>query len=166
MTQNRLTIHPVGYMDTKKSATKVRIYCVGIALALGLACLILFPGTRVAVHRTLFPGACISEERMSIPNLSDMEFKVIYTNCDIFEVSVYVRRAARNGESFPARWLNRRTLLFSYDAERWDDPPPSIKASDSNRILISIPKVSSVLFQRRNLRNVSIDYNIGRVYYP
>jgi hypothetical protein len=153
-------------MATKKSQIKILVYCVGIALALGLASMIVVPDVRVAVLRTLFPGACISEERMTIPNLSGMEFKIIYTVCDIDEVSVYARRAAVKGESFLGRWLNRRTLLFRYDAGRWDDPPPSIRPSGNDRILISIPRVSQVYFQSRKWRNVIIDYDVGQIDNP
>src|ERR1700730_3943682 len=155
-------------MVTKRSKLKILVYCVGIALVLGLACVILVPDARVAVFRAVFPGVCLSEDQITIANLSGMKFKVIYTNCDALakeeEVSVYVSRADVQGESVLARWLNRKTLLFSYDpAGRYNMPLPSIKALGNDKILISIPEVSSVLVQSRNWQNVTIDYNIGHI---
>jgi hypothetical protein len=155
----------VGYMDNKKSKTKILLFCVGIALVLALACIILIPDVRVAVLRTIFPGACSSEERMTIPNLSGIEFKTIFTFCDIYEVTVYARRAAIRRESFLSRWLNRRTLLFTYDAEEPDDPPPSIEVS-GNEILISVPRVSQVYFQRRKWHSMAIKYDIRQIDNP
>jgi hypothetical protein len=157
-------------MANKKSARKVFVYCAGIAVALGAVCVIFVPDVRIAIARALFPGVCISEERVTIPNLSGMEFKIIYTNCDTLgtdeEISVYVRRAAVEGESLLARWSNRQTLLFSYDPWNSESPLPSIQASGNDRILISIPKVRHVYLQTRKWRDVTIDYNIGHIDYP
>lgn len=60
-------------MPTKKSTRKVVVYCVGVAVALG------------AVYLTLVATGIISldfytEELTTIPNLSGMEFKIIYTS--------------------------------------------------------------------------------------
>jgi hypothetical protein len=82
-------------MANKIGARKMLVYCSGIALALGVACVILLPEARVAVLRTLMPGVCMSEDRTTISNLSGMEFKIVYTNCDTLakeeDISVYVR---------------------------------------------------------------------------
>ena len=148
-----------------KLAKRAVLYCASIVVALAAVYVIL-----VATGRIPLPGACITEEKMRIPNLSGMEFEVTYTNCDTLAkqeaISIYVSRAAVNGESLFARWLNRKTLLFRYDPARWDSPAPSINATGNGRILISIPEVSSVFFQTRKWRNVSVDYNIGHTDYP
>jgi hypothetical protein len=150
-------------MTNKKVVKKAVAYCAGIAVALGTVYAIF-----VAVLK--IPGACITEEMRTIPNLSGMKFEVTYTNCDTIAkdeaVRVYVSRAAVPGESLLARWSNRKTLLFRYDPERYDSPLPSIVVPSNDRILISIPEVSSVSLKNRKWRNVSIDYNIGHIDYP
>lgn len=145
-------------------------YCVGIAALLGTACVILVPDARVAVLRTVFRGVCISEERMKISNLGGMEFRTIDTDCDTLakeeEIGVYVSRSAVGTESLFARWLNRKTLIFSYDPGRYDNPLPSIQTTGNDRILITVPRVSSINLQNRKWHNVSIDYDIGHIDYP
>lgn len=151
-------------MVTKNSARKVLFYCAGIAVALGAVYVILVATGIISLDS-------YAEELMTIPNLSGMEFKVIYTSrarlfVTDYAVSVYARRAAIEGEPLLAKWLNRQTLLFRYDPVNYDNPPPSIKATGNDRILISIPRVSSVFFQNRKWRNVTIDYDIGHIDYP
>jgi hypothetical protein len=158
----------VGCMATKKTQRKVLIYGTVIVVVLGLAFMIIVPDARVAVARRLLPGVCMTEELKTIANLSGMKVEVIYTNCDTLakedSVSVYVSKAHDGGESWFARWSNQRTLIFSYVPGRSNTP--SIKLSGDERILISIPDVSSIYFQGRKWRNMSIEYNIGRIYYP
>jgi hypothetical protein len=156
----------VVYMDTKKFTPKALIYCVGIALVLGVVYLIL-----VATGTIYLPGARYTEERMTLPNLSGMEFKIIYTTrarlfVTDYAINVYVRRAAVKEESLFARWSNRKTLLFRYDPENYDSPLPSIQAPGDDRILISIPRVSQVYFQSRKWGNVTIDYDIRKIDNP
>jgi hypothetical protein len=157
-------------MVNKSRGIKVFVYCAGIAVVLGAASVIFVPDARVAVLRDLFPDVCLSENQMTIPNLSGMKFEVIYTNCDTLakeeEISVYVSGADVNGESVLAKWSNRRTVLFRYDPWSNDTPLPSIQAAGNDRILISVPRVSSVDLQTRKWRNVTIDYNIGDIEYP
>jgi hypothetical protein len=59
--------------------------------------------------------------------------------------------------------ISRKTLVFCYDPGGRDDPLPSILLSGSDRILISIPEVSSVSFQAQKWLNMSIEYSIGRI---
>jgi hypothetical protein len=107
---------------------------------------------------------------MKITNLSGGDFEITYTNCDTLAkeefVSVYVSKAGGNKTSLFARWLNKRTLLFQYDPGMWNSPLPLVRASGQNRILISIPKVSSVIFQSRSWENFPVDYEIGHIDYP
>jgi hypothetical protein len=115
------------------------------------------------------PNACLSEQRITIPDLSGTKVKVevVYTNCDTLakdeSISVYLR-AKR--ESWVAKWWNHRALVFRYDSGRSDNPLPSITRPSDSTILISIPEVSSVTHQSRNWENISIAYNLGRVDYP
>ena len=158
-------------MADKLWTTEKLARCVGIIALLGFACLVFVPDARVAVLRFIFPGVCVTEDKGTMPNVAGMEFKIVYENCDTLakeeEVRVYVSRAAENGDWFFTRWLNRRTLLFSYDPGGVNDVPlPSIHTSGAKRILISIPRVSEVLFQSRKWRDVSVDYDIGHIEYP
>ena len=57
---------------------------------------------------------------------------------------------------------NHRTLVLRYDAGRPSDPP-AIDSPDKDRILISIPEVSSVGLQHQKWRDISIDSKIDRV---
>jgi hypothetical protein len=151
-------------MATKNSTRKVLVYCTVIAMALGMVFVIL-------LITGVISGDSDTEELMSIPNLSGMEFKVIYTSrarlvVTDYAISIYARRAASKEESLFAKWLNRQTLLFRYDPGSDTNNLPTINASGNDRILISIPTVSSVSFQNRKWQNMTIDYNIGNVLSP
>jgi len=150
-------------MASKRTARIVLISAIGVVLTVGVGYVLLrFTG--------LIPSdACVSEDLKTIPNLSGMRFKVEYTNCDAFvkdeAVSVYVARADREADSWFAKWANRRTLIFRYDPGR-KNPLPSIEASGKDRILISVPEVSSVILQSRRWHNVSIEYKIEHNMNP
>jgi hypothetical protein len=107
---------------------------------------------------------------MKITNLSGADFEITDTDCDLIAkeefVSVYVSRTVAKGQSWFSGWRNRKTLLFRYDPGMPDNPLPSINASGENKILISIPDISSVSFQSRNWGDVSVDYAIGHIDYP
>lgn len=109
--------------------------------------------------------ACSSETRMTLPDISGGEFEVIYTNCDTVakdeSISVYV-----SARSWVAKLLAKKTLLFRYDPAISNSPLPSIKPSGQNRILISIPRVSSISFQSRKWGAIEVDYEIGKIDYP
>jgi hypothetical protein len=152
-------------MGTKK-ATVLLLFCAaGVVGTTVIGCWFLL------LH--LFDGmggqdACLSEEWEEMPRLSGMRFEVVYTNCDTLakeeDVSVY---AADSQEGFRGpNFSNRRTLLFSYDPGSDGNPRPTIEASGDHRIVISVQKVSSVAFQCRKWRNVSLDYRIEKIEYP
>jgi hypothetical protein len=140
--------------------------CAGIAFLLWAVCVFFVPEVRAALSRTLFPGVCLTEEFKQVPNLSGMRFEVKYENCDALakteNVMVYVSRASGPGDSAFAIWSNRRTLLFGYDPG-YPAAAPLILAPSKDRILISIPVVSSIWLQKRKWENVSIEYDVGRV---
>jgi hypothetical protein len=136
--------------------------------ALLLLCAAGVVGAIVIGYRSLLfggmggPAACLSEEWEEIPSLSGLSLEVEYTNCDTLAkdeaVSVYVVEAQ---EGSRPNLSKRRTLLFRYDPGGVGNPRPTIAASSDHRIVISVQEVSSVTFQRRKWRNVSIDYRIG-----
>ena len=112
------------------------------------------------------PNACISEQRMTIPELSGARVELVQTNCDTLAkdeaISIYFSRSAVKGDSWFARWRNHRALVFRYDPGRSDNPLPSITNSAHSTILISVPEVSSAIYQSGSWENISIAYKIGK----
>jgi hypothetical protein len=115
------------------------------------------------------PDACISERLKTMPNLSGAKVEIDYTNCDTLAkdeaISVYFSRATVMEESWFENWWNHRILIFRYDPGRHSDPPV-IGSPDKDRILISIPEISSVAFRSEKWRDISIDYKIAHVMNP
>lgn len=124
----------------------------------------------VAAGTISLPGACLRQELASIPSVSGVSFKITYTNCDVLakheSIGIYASETPSRGGLWFGRWLHRDTLMFSYDPSGRDNSLPSVKSLGRNRVLISVPEVSAVLFQRREWQKVSIDYTIGRTTYP
>ena len=124
----------------------------------------------VAVYLISEYAGAQTETEMKIHNISGGDFEITYTSIDRIAkdefISVSVSQAAASREPFFAKRFRRKTLIFRYDPGAWDSPLPSISASGPNRVLISIPEVSSLISQSRNWGNVSIDYDIGHVDYP
>ncbi len=114
--------------------------------------------------------ACTSEAETVIPDLDGVGVEVTYTNCDTLakdeSISVYLSRSANKKDSWFARWRNHRALVFRYDPGRYDNPLPSITRPSLSTILISVPEVSSIMYQSRKWQDVSVGYQIGKVYYP
>src|SRR5262249_21280884 len=116
------------------------------------------------------PEPCTSEELQAIPNLAGVGFYVEYVNCDTLtkdeSVSVYITSAWEDKKRI-AKPFSDKTLVFRYDpGGRADVPSPLIQASGQDHILISVPDVSSVSFEARKWRHISIDYRIGHIAYP
>ncbi len=152
-------------MDHKKISKMILV---------GAAVLVLVSGVGYVFMRltgVVEPNACISEEKMTIPDLSGAKVEVFYTNCDTMvkdeAISIYFSRAAAKEKSWFAGWRNHRRLVFRYDpGGKSDSPLPSITNPSKSTILISVPEVSSVIYQSRNWESMSIAYEIGKVYYP
>jgi hypothetical protein len=151
------------FMAIKKATKAVLIGGVGIVAVSAVGYLVL------RLVGIITPDACISEEMKTMADLSDAKVEIVYTNCDTLvkdeAVSVYFSRAAVKEESWFAKWSNHRSLVFRYDSGR-PSGPPAIESPGKDRILISIPEVSSVFLRCQKWRNVSIDYNIGHIDYP
>jgi hypothetical protein len=151
-------------MGSNRLKTGVVICAAGILATLSLAYVLWrFNGKRS-------PDTCISEQLKAIPNVAGMGFYVEYVNCDALakdeSVSVYITSAWEE-KSRIAKPPSDKTLIFRYDpGGRVDVPSPSIQASGRDHILISIPDVSSVSFEARKWRHISIDYKIGHIAYP
>lgn len=114
--------------------------------------------------------SCNSQREMKLTNIAGHDFEITYTNCDVLAkeefVSVYISSTKDNRKWWVPEWLIRKKLLFRYDPAMPTDSLPSIRVSGQNRISISIPRVSSVIFASKKWENVSVDYQIGHVDYP
>jgi hypothetical protein len=140
-------------------------FVIGVIAALGGIYAILF-STGFVFSRL----ACQTEEKLKIDDPSGLRFELEYTNCDLLAkdeaISVYAEKILPTGPWFFSSWRNQRTLIFRYDPEREDSPLPSITRPSQSTILISIPEVSSILYQNRAWANMSVNYDIRRVTYP
>jgi len=151
-------------MTTKRIAKTIGIGVIGVV--------ILWGAWRTLVHFTGRDdsGACISEQLKTIPDMSGAKVEIVYTNCDTLakqeDVSVYFSPAVHGEKPWFAKWTNERTLVFRYDPGRPDNPLPSITRPSQSTILISIPEVSSISYQNRKWKSISINYEIGKVDYP
>ena len=116
------------------------------------------------------PNACISETKGIITDLSGATFEIIYTNCDTLAkdeaISVFISQSAVSRDSWFAKWRSRRSLVFRYDPGRPDNPLPRITNPSRSTILISVPEVSSIIYQNQRWQDMSIEYAIGKVDYP
>jgi hypothetical protein len=81
-------------------------------------------------------------------------------------VNVYAKKTASKGVWVFPRWPKRRTLLFRYGPGGWDTPLPSITHPSQSAIVISIPEVSEVEYEKTRWGKMSIEYKIGKVDYP
>lgn|GEM_PF-2896788 len=140
-------------------------YILGVVVALGGIC-----GLCMAILFAYTRNACQTETRQRIDDPSGFVFEVVDESCDTLAkdeaISVYARKAVSKGTWGFFGWRNQRTLLFRYDPGRPDNPLPSIKHPSQTTILISIPEVSSIVYQNRKWENMSVNYEIGRVDYP
>ncbi|MDR3741537.1 MAG: hypothetical protein P4L40_21170 [Terracidiphilus sp.] len=136
------------------------VVAVSGACALGLAA-IWFAYTR---------NACQTEARLTIDDPAGLVFEVVDESCDTLAkdeaISVYAKKAVSKGTWRFFGRRSQRTLLFRYDPGRPDNPLPSIKLLSQTTILISIPEVSSIVYQNRKWENMSVNYEIGKVDYP
>jgi hypothetical protein len=134
--------------------------------------LICFTGILVllwAAHIVLVKSSCTAETKMKT-SLPGEDVEVVYLSCDTLAkqdtIDVYFMKAGANKQPSLIRWLYKKTLVFRYEPALEDGPLPVIRASGRNRIVIAVPRVSSILVKFRNWRNVSIDYEIGKTEYP
>jgi hypothetical protein len=103
-------------------------------------------------------------------DLPGVRFEVESASCDLIAkdevVNVYAMKATGKRLWPFSNWGRDRTLIFRYDPGRDDDPLPSITRPYQSAIHISIPEVSSIAVQNRQWENMSISYEIGKIYYP
>jgi hypothetical protein len=141
-----------------------RDYLVIIALVCAAT---LFAGF-VSLCSKLRENTRFSETKLVLNNVAGAGFDVVETDSDMLAkeqfVSVYVYDSGSR-----SNWLKRlvhpRVLLFRYDPWNWEEPMPTIEADRPDHIRISIPRVSSILFQKRQFKRIDVDYAVGFVEY-
>lgn len=139
-------------MKLKKTLLKrtaVSILCLIVLLAVGYLLLGMIRSCGI-----------IRETREKIVNLSGFDFEIIETNCDRLAKEDWITIfASKAGE-------NRKTVLFEYVPNSYDDPLPVIRVSGDHNITISIPAISSIRVQHFKWQHGSIDYEIGHIDFP
>jgi hypothetical protein len=106
-----------------------------------------------------------SETKIVLTDVSGADIEVKYTNSDALAkeetISVYISEARSNRLTF-----RHKTLLFRYDPGSEDEPLPSIASPTPNRLLISVPRISSISYKQTQWRGITVAYQIGRIDYP
>jgi hypothetical protein len=140
-------------------------YIVFAILALGATC----AASLILWHR-IRSNACPTSV-LEVVNVPGIRFEVEGQDCDVIakDEAVYVY-ATKKGSietwTFP-KWTRQRTLLLLYDPGNLDtNPLPSITYASRSTILIAIPHVSSVEYQKTRWDKMSIGYVIGKIDYP
>jgi hypothetical protein len=119
----------------------------------------------------IFPlfGATNTKTVMHIKNLSGYDYDIVDTTVDSIAkweyISIYVSKSKKVHGNPLLIFFDKKSLIFRYDPGM-SNTLPVITPSGPNTIIISIPKISSVIYQVRKWGNMSIDYNIGRVISP
>jgi hypothetical protein len=157
-------------MRKERAVKRKTMYILGVVVVVYA---IIAIGAFVALRRAIrayTQNACLTEERLKIVDHYGFAYDVVYENCDTLakeeDISVYAKKVAPKGYQAFTGSENQRTLLFRYDPMREDSPLPTITRPSQSTILISIPEVSSIIYQNRKWENMSVTYEVGRVYYP
>jgi hypothetical protein len=157
--------HAPSHQRTIAKMKKHAKHFVFAILGLGAICatlLIVWDGIRRTVCQTSV---------LEVVNVPGIRFDVEGQDCDVIAkdeaVYVYAKKTGSQEAWIFPKWRDRRTLLFQYDPGNLDTSPlPSITSASQSAILISIPEVSSVEYQKTRWDKVSIVYKIGKVDYP
>jgi hypothetical protein len=105
------------------------------------------------------PYSCTTEVRERFADVSGFSFEISETDCDTLakdaSISVF---ASRTGGV-------EKTLLLKYGPAGVDDLP-TITSTDQHAVLISIKKISDLIFHRTRLKELSVVYKIDIIEYP
>jgi hypothetical protein len=111
-----------------------------------------------------------SETKMALSDVSGADIEVVYTNSDALAkqegISVYISEASKGETGWLRKTFRRKVLLFKYDPGSPYESLPTIISPAVNRLVISVPRVSSISFQRAQWNGISVTYQIGRIDYP
>ena len=102
-----------------------------------------------------FSNPCVQETRRIYHNIHGYYFEIVDTDCDIIAKSASIEVYAR---SVGVRKLTR---LLQYDPISYDAALPEIQVTAHNEIIITVPVVSSVSYQRTDWVGRAILIEIG-----
>jgi hypothetical protein len=105
-------------------------------------------------------GACSTEVKRQIRDLSGFDFEIDETECDL------LAKDAGSSILISNTGEHKKTVLFKFGPAD-DDLLPAIKVDKQHSIvLISISHISFVYLRKDRWRNMTAKYDIGRVDYP
>lgn len=109
--------------------------------------------------------SCSSELKGRLGNVSGWDLEIEHTTCEIFTkreaMSVFASRYLPAGSR--RDWFRKRKLVFRYEPAGADDLLPSFESPGRDRILISVPGVSSISVQNYFVGSTAVNYHIGRI---
>jgi hypothetical protein len=145
-----------------------------VAIVVGVAAVAAVPlsaalyGTAERGLNPLTAWACSSESKGGLSNVSGWDLEIEYTACDLLArdeaISVYASPHRPGGSQH--MWFRKRRLIFRYDPAGPDELLPGFESVGPDRILISIPAVSSISVQQHVLGNTTVNYRVGRIFHP
>jgi hypothetical protein len=105
-------------------------------------------------------GACSTEVKRQIRDLSGFDFEIDETECDL------LAKDAGSSILISSAGEDKKTVLFKFGPVD-DDLLPRINVDKlHSTVLISISHISFIYLQTDRWRNMTIRYDIGHVDYP
>ena len=135
------------------------IVASALALAIGVAAVAAVEVLLLATVAFWSPHACTTTVHQRIAGLSNFDFEIRETGCDLFAkdatTSVFISKAGGT----------KKALLFKYFSPG-SDAMPTIVALDEHTVQISIWRVPIIFCRRGKWETLTVKYNIGVVDYP
>ena len=155
-------------MQGKNALSKLKRNGVARSVVIALVSVAALCAGLAVLRFVLHEITTISETKLVLSDVAGAGFDVVETDSDTLAkqqfVSVYVYGSGTRS-NWLARLVHPRVLLFRYDPWTWDEPMPTIETDGPSHIRISISRVSSVLYQKRQYKRIAVDYAIGFVEY-
>ena len=105
------------------------------------------------------PYTCVTNDLKTIADLSGYRLSVKETDCDAIaktdSIRVFIAKAGQGGGE----------LIFQY-GPILNATPPEFHVNARGDIVIAVSEIADIWVQRSRWRDVSIEYQIGRVQYP
>lgn len=151
---------------TQKKRIGTRILALGVtAVVLAAVGYVIFD----VVRKAQLPPSSLTETRMLVTSLTGADFEVTDTHIDDVEKSEYVSIFAGDAgtlDGLSKAKAAKKTLLFRYDPGQWRGTLPLITSTEANKVQVSLPGVSRVIFKREIWKGVSVEYRIGTIVHP
>ena len=135
------------------------IVASALALAVGVAVVAAVEVLLLASVAFWSPQGCTTTMHQRIAGLSDFDFEIRESGCNIFvrdnTTRVFISRAGGT----------KKTLLFKYFPPG-SDAIPTIASLDEHTVQISIRRVAIIFCRRDKWETLTVQYDIGVVDYP